>query len=131
MKHLIAMLAAVLFSAPALAADVVATMTVKYNGQTIYSQTNSFIGLTDEQARALEKTAMANLDFASRRQSAKCGSACPYSIEWQWGSQPAVLTENHTFAQVNQILRQGVRWLDDRVTAAETNRQRGKGKPWG
>ncbi len=126
MKRTLTLIALALVAAPAFAADVVSTLCVLYNNQKLYCQQNSFIGLTDEQAKALEKTGMQTLDFASRRQGKG-----PYSIEWTWAGLPTVITEGHTFGQVNQVLRQGVRWLDDRVTAAEVNRQRGKGKPWG
>jgi hypothetical protein len=48
-----------------------------------------------------------------------------------WPDAPTIITENMSFVGVNKTLREGVRWLDDRVTAAEINRQRGKVKPWG
>lgn len=131
MNRLLAFIAGLLLTTSAFAADVVTTMTVLYNGQKVYTQTNTFYGMTDEQAAALEKTGLATLDYASRRQNKNKCSTCDYSIEWTWGNNPTIITENHTYQGVNAILRTGVRWLDDRVTASEINRARGKKKPWG
>lgn len=131
MKRILAFIAAALLSIPALAADVSATLTVMYERQKVFSQTTTFHGVTDDQAAALRQTANQTLDYASRRQNKESCKVCPYSIEWVWGNDPAIITERHTFAGTNAILRQGVRWLDDRVTAAEINRARGKSKPWG
>jgi hypothetical protein len=132
MKRIFALLLAALLSGPALAVDVNTQLCVLYQGSKVYCQQSQFFGMTEAQARALERSGFETLDYASRRQNPEtCGARCPYSIEWSWNGQPAVLTEHHTFAGVNQILRKGVQWLDARVTAAETNRQRGKSRPWG
>jgi hypothetical protein len=131
MKHVTAFIALMALSASALAADVVATMVVSNGSNKVYTVSQTFHGVTDDQARALRASAAKTLDYASKRQNKESCTACIWSIEWSWSGEPNVITERHTFAGVNGILRQGARWMDDRVTASETNRQRGKGKPWG
>jgi hypothetical protein len=132
MKRILVFAALLALSGATLAAgDVVATIAVKKGTTTIYSQTTTFHNVTDAEAAMLEKSARLQLNAASQRQNKTKCAGCDWSIEWTWGSQPTIVTENMSFIGVNKTLREGVRWLDDRVTAAEINRQRGKVKPWG
>jgi hypothetical protein len=131
MKRLVFFLSALCFSFSALAVDIVATVAVKRAGNSVFTQQTTFHGVSDAEAKALERSAMPQLNNASQRQNKNKCSGCDWSIEWTWGSNPTIVTEQMSFSGVNKTLREGVRWLDDRVTAAEVNRQRGKVKPWG
>ena len=131
MKRTLFLLALACAAFPAFAADVVATIAVKRANQAVFTQTTTFHGVTDSESAALERSAMPQLNNASQRQNKNKCNGCDWSIEWTWGSNPTIVTEQMSFSGVNKTLREGVRWLDDRVTAAEINRQRGKVKPWG
>lgn len=127
MKKLIAFFLGLFVSAAAFAADVTATMTVLFEGRTVYEVTNKFVGLTNEQAAGLQKTGLKQLDYASKHQD-KGG---PYTIVWKWNNDPAIETPGMKFGNVNAVLRQGVKWLDARVAAAEAKERAGLKKPWG
>jgi hypothetical protein len=127
MKRFFSFLALAFLSFSALAADVVASIEVKHNGKPVYATSNTFFGVTDAEAAALQKSGIKQLDFASKHQD-KGG---PYTIVWKWGSEPAIETAGLSFGNANAVMRQGVKWLDARVTAAETARKQGKAKPWG
>jgi hypothetical protein len=131
MKRIAIFLTALLCAAPAFAADLVTQICVTRAAQKVYCQQNTFFGVTDAEAKALQSTGMQQLNAASQRQNRNKCNGCDWAIEWTWADSPTIVTENMSFMGVNKTLRESVRWLDDRVTAAEINRQRGKVKPWG
>lgn len=127
----VASLLFVAFSHASYAGDVVTTIVVKKADTPVFSQTNTFHGVSDVESKSLRRSAQSQLNNASQRQNKTKCSGCDWSIEWTWGSEHTVVTEQMSFAGVNKTMRESVRWLDERVTAAEINRQRGKSKPWG
>jgi hypothetical protein len=111
----------------AFAADVVATIGVVHQGKLIFQQQTTYVGMTDAEAKAMQRSGQKILDFASQHQD-KGG---PYTITWKWNADPQVETAGMRFSAVNATLRKGVRWLDSHVADAEVKDKAGKKKPWG
>jgi hypothetical protein len=125
MKVLLAMVLAV-SSATVMAADLGGTVKVLEGKTVVLESTNKFYGLSDTEAKKFEKTAMAQLDYASKHQD-KGG---PYTIVWQWEGQPAIETQGMTLHAVNGALRRGTWWLASVLDESDANAKKGK-KHWG
>jgi hypothetical protein len=131
MKKLIFLLVTALFATTlvntAIAADIGGTITVLEGKTVVLESTNKFMGMTDAEAAKFEKSAMAQLDYASKHQD-KGG---PYTMVWKWNDdKPAIETQGMTLKAVNQTLRRGTWWLASILDEADANANKGK-KHWG
>jgi hypothetical protein len=125
MKSLFAALLCV-FTSAAFAADVTGVVTVLQGGAVVYEMTNKFVGLTDAEEAALQKSGTAQLDYASKHQD-KGGD---YTIRWKWGTQPEIETGGMKAQAVLNTMRRGTWWLAEIIDKTEVNAKAGK-KHWG
>jgi hypothetical protein len=97
-------------------------------GKTVVLEaTNKFIGMSDAESAKFTKSAMMQLDYASKHQD-KGG---PYTMVWKWNdNSPAVETPGMTLNAVNATLRRGTWWLASVLDESDANAKAGK-KHWG
>lgn len=120
---------ALLFLSPALAwsADIGGTIKVLEGKTVVLESTNKFYGMSEAEAKQFEKSAMAQLDYASKHQD-KGG---PYTMVWQWNDgSPAIETQGMKLQAVNATLRRGTWWLASVLDHADASAKGGK-KHWG
>lgn len=127
MKRVLIGLFALCFSTLAFAADLGGTIKVYDGDQLVVESTNKFFGLDADEEAAFKKSAMAQLDYASKHQD-KGGK---YKMVWAWGDgTPAVETPGMSLKAVNQTLRRGTWWLASILDHSDANAGKG-GKHWG
>lgn len=109
------------------AADIGGTIKVLEGKVVVLEATNKFYGMSDEEAAKFTKSAMQQLDYASKHQD-KGGA---YTMVWQWNDgSPAIETQGMTLKAVNTTLRRGTWWLASVLDEADGNAKGGK-KHWG
>jgi hypothetical protein len=114
MKHILSL--AFLFAiSSAFAADHIATITVSKKDRVLFTQTTTFVGLTDAESSDLVKSGINQLEYAAKHQD-KGGD---YKIIWQWNKEPAVETSGMRSGPVHSTLRQGAKWLDVQINKSE------------
>lgn len=120
---------ALLLAFPSLvwAVDVGGTITVLEGKEVVLTATNKFSGMSDAEAARFKKSAMAQLDYASKHQD-KGGA---YTMIWKWADDsPAVETPGMKLQAVNNTLRRGTWWLASVLDESDTNIKKGR-KHWG
>lgn len=127
MRSLFTLLLLLAFPTMVAAADVGGTITVLEGKTVVLEATNKFMGMSDAEAAQFKKSAMAQLDYASKHQD-KGGA---YTIVWQWDDKsPAVETPGMTLHAVNATLRRGTWWLASVLDHSDSNAKGGR-KHWG
>lgn len=127
MKRLLVGVVLMLAATFAFAADLGGTIKVYDGDQLVVEATNKFFGLDAAEEATFKKSAMAQLDYASKMQD-KGGT---YKMVWAWGDgTPAVETPGMTLKAVNATLRRGTWWLASVLDHSDANAQKG-GKHWG
>jgi hypothetical protein len=128
----VAVLFAALFAVSAWAVDVVTSVEVQKAGKTVFKQTNTFVGMSPAEAKALNAAGMKTLDHANKLTERP---GCDYDILWNWAedgkAQPELLTQKMCFGGVNSTMRLGTKWLNGVIDGSEKHEKAKKGRPWG
>lgn len=127
MRSLFTLLLLLAFPTMVAAADVGGTITVLEGKTVVLEATNKFMGMSDAEAAQFKKSAMAQLDYASKHQD-KGGA---YTMVWKWADDsPAIETPGMKLQAVNQTLRRGTWWLASVLDHSDNNAKGGR-KHWG
>lgn len=110
-----------------LAVDIGGTITVLEGKEVVLEATNVFKNMDADEEAKFKKSAMAQLDYASKHQD-KGG---PYTMVWKWNDNtPAIETPGMTLNAVNATLRRGTWWLASVLDHSDANAKAGK-RHWG